>query len=451
MRTEPSRFGAHLSELHRIEVERRGDTGPGHVNVHLLEPAANAPRKKRGHSSPPAAAWLNGCMRDHRGEPIPNLANAMMALRQAPELEDVFAHDQMLCATVITREPPSSSGSPGVECAPRPATDADVSRVQEFLQGAGLRRIGKDVVHQAADLRGYERGFHPIKNYLDALQWDGQPRLKTWLARYLGAEANTYTSGIGTMVLVAMVARIYEPGCKADYMMVLEGEQGARKSTACRILGGEWFSDSLPDVTDGKDVSQHLPGKWLIEIGEMAAMSRAENAALKAFITRTVERYRKSYGRKEVVEPRQCIFVGTTNKKAYLRDETGGRRFWPVTVGTIDTQALAADRAQLFAEAVEHYRSSTRWWPDEKFERDHIRPQQEARFEADAWEETINLYLETRSEVLIGEVAREALHFDTNRIGRADQNRISSALERAGWVRGEKNWKGNIPWRRVIQ
>jgi predicted P-loop ATPase len=184
----------------------------------------------------------------------------------------------------------------------------------------------------------------------------------------------------------------------------------------------------------------------LIEIGEMAAMSRAENAALKAFITRTVERYRKSYGRKEVVEPRQCIFVGTTNKKAYLRDETGGRRFWPVTVGTIDTQALAADRDQLFAEAVKFYRSGTRWWPDAKFESDHIKPEQEARFEADTWEEAINVYLETRSSVMVGAVAREALHFDTNRIGRADQIRITTALERAGWCRGKKDRRGNIPW-----
>jgi predicted P-loop ATPase len=175
-------------------------------------------------------------------------------------------------------------------------------------------------------------------------------------------------------------------------------------------------------------------------------MGRAEATQLKSFITRQVERFRPSYGRLEVIEPRQCVFIGTTNRDTYLRDETGGRRFWPVRVGHIDLKALARDREQLFAEATAHYRKGTKWWPDRDFERQHIMPEQASRYEADAWEEIIAAYLDRHDTVTVGEVARDALGIDTPRIGTADQRRISAALETLGWKRQPKDWQGRRLW-----
>jgi len=364
-----------------------------------------------------------------------------VALREASELRDLFAYDEMLRAPLLMKSLPWAV----VGATPRPVRDEDVTAVQEWLQRAGLTSMSKDTVHQAVDLRAYERAFHPVRDYLRGLRWDGKERLSDWLHVYLGAESTAYTKGIGPMFLIAMVARISRPGCKADYMLVLEGPQGGRKSTACAILGGQWFSDSLPDIrSSGKDVAQHLNGKWLIEVAELSALDRAEAAALKAFVTRQVERYRPSYGRKEAIEPRQCVFIGTTNKTAYLRDETGGRRFWPVLCGLIDTEALMRDRDQPFAEAVVRYRHRSQWWPDQTFEAQHIRPEQDARYETDAWEETIAGFLSGKNKTTVSEVATKALQIPPSKLGTADQRRISAALERLGWVRAKRTGKARL-------
>jgi predicted P-loop ATPase len=329
----------------------------------------------------------------------------------------------------------------------RPVTDVDVSALQERLQIGGLRHLGKETTHQAVNLRGEECHYHPIRDYLEGVGWDGRPRLDGLLATYFGAARTSYSERIGAMFVLSMVARIFQPGCKADYMLVLEGPQGNLKSTGCKVLGGLYYSDNLPDVTSGKDVSQHLRGKWLIEVSEMHAMSRAENAHLKAFVTTDTERYRPSYGRNEVIEPRQCVFVGTTNNSTYLRDETGGRRFWPVATGRIDIDTLRRDRDQVFAEAVHRYRQGEQWWPDRNFERAVITPEQDARYEPDAWQETIAEHLTAITQpVTVGEIARQALRIETPRIGRADQNRIIAVLERLEWARLPKDWQGNVRW-----
>ena len=225
------------------------------------------------------------------------------------------------------------------------------------------------------------------------------PRIETWACRYLGAEDTAFNRSVGALWLISAVARIFRPGVKADHMLVLEGPQGARKSTALKILAGEdWFTDELPDL-GSKDAAMHMQGVWIIEIAELDAIGKAEVSRIKAFLTRTTDRFRPPYGRYTIEVPRQCVFAGTVNPDTYLRDETGNRRFWPVRCGTIDIDALARDRDQLWAEAVARFRAGAIWWLDTPELIAAATAEQEKRYQADAWDDLIANWIthETRT------------------------------------------------------
>jgi predicted P-loop ATPase len=401
-----------------------------------------APRRTQA----PRGGWAEHAMLDSRGEPLMNVANTLTAIRLTPEIEQALAYDELLCAAVLMTELPLVQGAKPVtgRTLPRPVTDEDVTRLQAWLQWNGLAKIGKEIVHQAVDAQSQERSFHKLREWLENRQWDGKPRLGKWLIDHLGAEDTPYHRDIGKMFLISMVARVFKPGCQSDYVLILQGPQGDLKSSACRVLAGEdYFADNLPDIRS-KDANQYVRGLWLIELPELSAMSRSDVDAWKAFITRRKERYRPFYGRRETHEPRQCNFIGTTNRDEFLQDETGNRRMWPAKTGKIDLDALKADREQLFAEAVHCYRAGERWWPDQEFEKEHILPEQEARYVQDVWEPTVEKYLETLAadKIRVCDIATECLGFETSRISTADARRISRVLYRLGWKQPPRTGKG---------
>ena len=196
------------------------------------------------------AHWFAQCIKDVKGKPIPNVANAIIALENDTNIRDAIAYNEMLRAPMLMHQPGMPMDTEMFNPRyPRPLTDQDVTDIQKWMQHVGLERIARQAVYDAVDLCARRNSFHPLREYLESLQWDGKPRVNVWLITKLGAELSDYVRAIGQMFLISMVARIFEPGCKADYMLVLEGPQGGLKSTACQMLAGEWFSDSLPDIT----------------------------------------------------------------------------------------------------------------------------------------------------------------------------------------------------------
>lgn len=241
--------------------------------------------------------------------------------------------------------------------------------------------------------------FHPIKEYLESNTWDGIPRIETVFIDYLGAEDNHYTRQVTRKMLIAGVKRIYEPGCKFDYMLVLIGPQGAGKSSLIAKLGRKWFSDSLRNF-DNKEAGEHLQNAWIFELGELSALRKAEIEEVKAFLSKIEDRYRVAYDRVVSDFPRKCIFFGSTNNREFLKDVTGNRRFWPVSVDPENKKMSHWDHltneevGQIWAEALELYRRGESLELDREAEKE-AEKQQGLHMQDDPREGIIKEWLET--------------------------------------------------------
>jgi predicted P-loop ATPase len=386
--------------------------------------------------------------------PYSNVANISAIIEQSTEWDRVFAYNEFTDELMLMRPVPGAK-TPRNSFKPRQVKDSDFVAVQVWLQRHGFTSVGKPVVIDAVLANAEQEVISPVRHYLEGIAtrvgWSPEThesRIHMLCEKYLGATADEgkagahprYLSGVSRRFMVAAVARAFRPGCKMDTMLVLEGPQGAGKSTAIRILAGDdWFSDCLPSVGT-KDASDHLRGKWFIELSELSAMSKTEVEATKAFISRQEERYRRPYDRSETTYKRRCVFVGTTNQDTYLRDETGNRRFWPVRVGKIDQDALRRDRDLLWAEAVYWYRQGKKWHMP-KAVSSLAEAAQLSRVSDDIWQADLDRALEGVNEVSLIEAADKLL-LDRTKMSRVEQNRLTACLKALGFAADGKFTKG---------
>lgn len=366
------------------------------------------------------------------GALLATLANIGLVLNHHADWRGVLFYDQFSGDVLKRRLPPVPNPSLGEW------QDLDSSKARAWLEESydwsGALPTG--LVDEAVQTTADQHSIHVIQEYLEALRWDCEHRLKTWLIRYLGAVdvqddevAGKTHRFVGMAWMVGAVKRAFEPGSKFDNVLVLEGPQGAMKSTALAVLGGAWHAESITDV-GSKDSLTNLRGKWIIEFAELDALSRVESARIKQHISATHDNYRPPYGRRNITIPRQNAFAATSNPDQYLKDETGARRFWPVRCGTIDIEALRADRDQLWAEAVHCYRSGEQTWADEAMR--YIADAQEQRYITDPWEEPLIEFAAGHRELKISD-ALASLHIEVARQTQADKNRVAKILVRLGF------------------
>ncbi|MBX5046977.1 virulence protein E [Rhizobium lentis] len=304
-------------------------------------------------------------------------------------------------------------------------------------------------VRDAIELIAMENAFDPVRDYLDGLNWDGVPRLDTWLTVYLGASEDPLTSAIGRAVLTGAVRRVRQPGAKFDGVMVLEGPQGGGKSSALKILAGgdKYFSDEIAADVPYKEQQELLQGKWIVELPELVGLSNTQVGRLKQFISKTHDRGRPAFARSVVELPRRCVLIGTTNDAQYLRDTTGNRRFWPVEVGKIDLEALWRDRDQLWAEASAAERLAPVDAPitlPKELWAEAARRQAE-RVTGDPWADVLMAGLPqiahqvgNELRVMTPEVFQKLLGMDMRNISTRESGRLGECMRVLGWS-GPKN------------
>ena len=408
--------------------------------------------------------WLMGNWDRQKKRWLVSRKTVIAALHNDEDLCGVVAFNE-LTNTVQARKPwPWPYSTPGE------IKSADGLLLGNYLsEKYRLPALSKASLEEAIQTVSFVERFHPIREWLEGLEWDKKPRLDKWLVHALG-ESNTsinaklfdYMGLVGRYWVLGMVYRVMEPGCKFDYCPVLEGTGGLRKSTLVEVLAGKaYFSDTPFDMSRGKEAQEQVQGIWGYEIAELSALGKADVNAIKAFISSKVDRYRVAYGTTVESFARQCVLVGTTNDDQYLRDRTGNRRFWPVPVKhQIDTDWVVKYRAQLFAEAYARYQQREAYTPTAEQEKLLFAPMQDSRLIETAVESRL-MQLLTRDRKHAGFTLANGmtglsadtdfvrmdqlvveLGADVAKSGAALESQIRAWLKQHGWRHGKKQQQG---------
>lgn len=422
------------------------------------EPAPSAPRAagasrqvvRGGHDD-----WRAELISRPRGGFEDCYQNVYLTLKHHPEWAGIVAFDEFAGRAVKLRETP---------CGTEPG-EWDAYDDQRFglwlAQHMSIVIKGDGPVAAGVAMIAREHRFHPVREYLTSLKWDGTNRLDFWLEECMMAKPVVvgveYLRIAGRKALIGAVARAMQPGCKLDSMLIFEGGQGRGKSTAIRILGGDWFADTQLDL-QSKDAYMALKGVWFYEIGEMDSFNRADTTRVKGFVSSATDRYREPYQRREVVQPRQQVFVGTTNQSEYFKDTTGNRRFWPVRVeGMVDLNKLREWRDQLFAEAMHRYQAGEIWHPTRDEQERIFKPEQDFREVPDPWHSLIARYLKQPEQAMytqffLEDLLTKALSIAPDRLGAARQEamRVAAIMSRLGYEKrrqtsGERLYYYQLP------
>lgn len=421
-----------------------------YVREHQREPAVikSSPTQRVAYASSDgddewrrALIWSGRNLKDCR-------ENIIYLLRDHPEWKAVLGADEF-AKRIVTRRPSPLRHVAGAEW----SQDDDVALALWLAEREGLLVRSPDTVRAAVQFIAKRNGFHPVREYLETRVWDNQARVDSWVVRFLGAADTLYNRLVGRFFLINMVRRVYEPGCIMRSVPVLEGSQDKGKSTALRLLAQPWFSDTTFKIGD-KDAFQQIQGVMVYEISELESFTRAEVAAVKAFISSTEDNFRAPYERQNEKHKRQTVFAASTNACEYLKDWTGNTRFWPLACGPIiDLEGIARDRDQLLAEALFLYRQGERTYPTAEQQATLFKPEQDRRMMAHPWQEIIahaferDVIWNTRRTVTVNEVMGDLLKIDLSRINPqgSESQRVGQILHALEWVKrraseGSRSW-----------
>jgi putative DNA primase/helicase len=367
------------------------------------------------------------------------LGKTMKFFNVNDNLKSIFVFNEFSEDIEFTKSPTWDSGiQPG-----KHLDDQDITQIRYYLSTIHDFEPTKQIVGEACFLSSKYKSYHPVKKFIEQEKWDGTPRIDEWLIQSINCDNNIYTRHVSAKFLIATVSRIYNPGCKFDHMLILEGPQGIGKSTLVETLAGDWYLDTNFDNKD-KDLIDSMRGVFIVEISELSGMGKKDVDWLKSFLSKKVDRVRLPYASRSKDFKRKCVFVGTYNPSGnnmYLRDDTGNRRFWPVEcVGSINIDYVKQNRAQLWAEALERYKQGEKYFISDP-EALKIMTQMHAERELESpTQQQIKEWLVGKLEVSMKEIMEDCLKINMSGRMPRDLTSVSTIvgiiMKKLGWYKG---------------